>query len=128
MPYELDFSQDHGKILDGKGVGTGFTYIDLPTNGIGYIPGNLDVDVAAETLQITTTAGLAFTSSNSLDNGLAVGIDAPNQVSIMETILLNPPAGTGNFEQAGLWFGNDEDNYVKLTVLSTPAEQSSNIS
>jgi hypothetical protein len=46
LPYELNFHADHGKILDAHGVGTGFTYIDQPTNGTGYIPQNLTVDTA----------------------------------------------------------------------------------
>jgi len=121
LPYELSFSQDSGKILDANGVGTGFTFVDPPTNGTGYIPQNLTVDFAASgTLKATTTAGIQYTSSNSQDNALAVGIDAPSQVSVISTTLLNPPAGSGNYEQAGLWFGNDEDNYVKLIVMSTP--------
>jgi glucose/arabinose dehydrogenase/N-acetylneuraminic acid mutarotase len=119
LPYELDFGQNHGKILDGSGIGTGFTYIDAPTNGTGYIPGNLTMDPTAGTLKVKTTAGLASASANSLDNALAVGIDAPSQISVIATTLVKPPAGTGNFEQGGLWFGNDEDNHVKLVVLST---------
>ena len=34
--------------------------------------------------------------------------------------MVNPPSGTGNYEQGGLWFGNDEANYVKLVLLSSP--------
>lgn len=121
LPYELTFSQNHAKILDGNGVGTGFTAIDWPSNSAGYLPQNLAVDLAGSgTLKATTTAGIQYTTSNSQDNALAVGIDAPSQISVINTTLLNPPAGNGNYEQAGLWFGNDEDNYVKLVVISTP--------
>jgi glucose/arabinose dehydrogenase/N-acetylneuraminic acid mutarotase len=119
LPYQLDFESDHGKIVDQNGVGTGFTYVDPPTNGTGYIPQNLLMDTAAGELQLTTTAGLSLTNSNSLDNGLAVGIDAPSQVTRIEATINDPPAGTGNFEQAGIWFGNDEDNYFKLDITST---------
>jgi len=122
LPYRLDFGQDHGKILDGDGVGTGFTYIDPPTNATGYIPRNLTVHTATPgTLDITTTQGIMYGTNDSQDNALAVGIAAPNQVSILKTTLLDPPAGSGNFEQGGLWFGNDEDNHVKLAVISTAA-------
>ena len=41
LPNTLDFSSDHGKIVDGNGVGTGFTYVQPTTNGTGYIPANL---------------------------------------------------------------------------------------
>jgi N-acetylneuraminic acid mutarotase/glucose/arabinose dehydrogenase len=119
LPYQLTFDADHGKIQDGGGVGTGFTFVSQPSNGTGYVPALLHVDTAGGTLQVTTTAGLAYESSNSLDNALGVGIDAPSQITRITTTLVNPPAGTGNYEQAGLWFGNDEDNHVKLSVLST---------
>jgi glucose/arabinose dehydrogenase/N-acetylneuraminic acid mutarotase len=120
LPYELDFGGDHGKILDGNGVGTGFTHLDRPTNATGYIPQNLKMNTAAPgTLDVTTTPGIMYQANDSQDNALAVGIAAPNQVSVLETTLLDPPAGSGNLEQAGLWFGNDEDNHVKLAVIST---------
>lgn len=35
--------------------------------------------------------------------------------------LLRPNDGTGRFEQSGIWFGIDEDNYIKLCVMSTPS-------
>src|SRR5690606_27179571 len=123
VPYELTFDVDHGMILDGSGTGTGFTHIDQPSKGQGYIPGNLHVDTTAGAFSIQTTKGLSTTSSNSLDNALSVGIDAPSQVTQLRTTILNPPGGTGAFEQGGLWFGNDEDNYVKMVILSTGAEQ-----
>ena len=120
FPYQLDFGSDAGKILDGNGVGTGFTMVDPPTNGTGYLPANLAVDTAAGTLKITTTKGIAFKTTDSQDNTLGIGIDAPDHVSVLTTSIVNPPAGTGKYEQAGLWFGNNEDNYVKLVVMSTP--------
>ena len=119
LPYELGFSKDHGYILDGNNVGTGFTWYDKPTNAIGYLPQNLTVNTAAPgTMSILTTKGLMSTTSNAQDNAVAVGIDAASQISILETTVLNPPAGTGKYEQAGLWFGNNEDNYVKMIVMS----------
>jgi large repetitive protein len=120
LPYTLEWNADAGKILDANGIGTGFTYVDQPSNGTGYIPSRVTVDIPTGTLRILTTAGLAFTTSNSQDNALGVGIDAPSQVSVISTTLVNPPAGTGNFEQAGLWFGNDQNNYIKLAAISTP--------
>jgi glucose/arabinose dehydrogenase/N-acetylneuraminic acid mutarotase len=118
-PYDLDWTYDHSKILDSKGLGTGFTYVDPPSNGTGYLRENLNIDLDAATLDITTTAGLASGQSNSLDNALGVGINAASQVTLLSTTLGPVPAGTGKFEQAGLWLGNDEDNYVKVMVYST---------
>lgn len=119
LPYELDFGSDHGGIADGSGVGTGFTYVDWPSNSIGYRPELLTVDTAQGKLQVTTTAGIQYGANNALDNALGVGVDVPSQTTEIRALLVDPPAGTGNFEQAGLWFGNDEDDYIKLVVQST---------
>ncbi|HEX6207425.1 MAG TPA: kelch repeat-containing protein [Actinomycetota bacterium] len=118
LPYRLDWGVDHGKILAGNGVGTGFTWADF--GGNGYLPEKLSVDTSQGVYRIQTTSGGATGTENAQDNALGVGIAAPNQAFVMETEVVNPPAGTGKFEQAGLWFGNDQDNYVKLIVLSTP--------
>lgn len=121
LPYALDFGSDHGKVLDAGGIGTGFTYIDVPENSPGYLPGKLQMDTAAGELKIATTAGTQYLLNNDQDNALGVGVDAPNQITVVKTHVINPPRGipTGGSEQVGLWFGNDEDNYVKLVILST---------
>ncbi len=121
-PYVLSFDEDHGKLPDGSGHGTGFTRVDPPASGNGWIPQLLDLDPTAGVLRITTTAGLNYLTSNTLDNALTVGIDAPSQISVLETTLVNPPRGSGNYEQAGLLWTVDQDNYVKLIVLSTPSD------
>ncbi|MBC8121172.1 MAG: PQQ-dependent sugar dehydrogenase [Gemmatimonadaceae bacterium] len=120
LPYQLNFSKDHGFIDDKNAVGTGFTYVDPPASGSGYQSSKLLVSLSAGTFKITTTSGLAYLGANSQVNALGVGIDAPSQLSIIDTTVVNPPAGTGKYEQAGLWFGNDQDNYVKVVVISTP--------
>jgi N-acetylneuraminic acid mutarotase/glucose/arabinose dehydrogenase len=121
-PYALDFASDHGKIVDANGIGTGLTYVQPTTNGDRYVPSMLSTDTTAGRLAIQTTAGIASggTNTNSQDNALGVGIDAASQTTTIRTTLVNPPAGTGHSEQAGLWFGTDEDNFVKLVVISTP--------
>ena len=120
-PYTLTFNQDHGGLADKNGVGTGFTWVDKPTaGGTGYIPANFEVETAAGLLKITTTHGIAYLADNNQDNALGVGIDAADQVSALETQLVNFPAMTGNLEQAGLWYGTDDDNYLKLVVIYEP--------
>ncbi len=125
LPYSLTWSASEGGLLDGDTDGTGFTMVDPPSNGgTGYLPANLNVDTAAGTLAITTTAGIQFqipaltTGANTLDNGLGVGFDADAQDTRIETNLTNLPSVTGQSQQAGLWFFLDEDDYVKLVVLS----------
>ena len=121
-PYTLAFDQDQGGLPDANGVGTGFTWVDKPTaGGTGYIPANLAVDTAASLFKLTTTGGIAYLANNNQDNTLGVGIDAADQVSLLDTKLVNFPPQTGNYEQAGLWYGMDDDNYLKLVVVYEPA-------
>lgn len=118
LPYVLDFSEDHGYYQDGNGFGTGFTAVQPTSKGAGHLPEKLTVVPTPGHLQVETTAGLHAGSTNSLDNALSVGVAAANQVSVVSTTLVDVPSGSGNYEQAGLWFGVDEDNYTKLVVQS----------
>lgn len=120
LPYQLTFTEGQGHYPDKNGWGTGFTWLDKPSSGTGYIPNNLDMNFFQGVLQLTTTPGIQFKTVNNQDNALGVGFAAPNQITHISTEILDLPTGTGNYEQAGLWFGNDEDNYVKLVVISTP--------
>jgi len=108
---------------EGGLAGTGFTMVQPSSNGGRFLPERVAVDAAAGTLTITSTKGIAYktatttTNGNSLDNGLGVGLDTSRKLRL-ETTLVNPPKGTGASEQAGMWFGPDEDNHVKLVVSS----------
>ncbi len=120
LPYQLSFTESQGYYMDKNGWGTGFTWVDQPTAGTGYIQNNLEMFFLQGYLELTTTSGLNIEGVNSLDNALAVGFAAPNQITRITTQVLDIPQGTGKYEQAGLWFGNDEDNYLKLVAASTP--------
>lgn len=147
LPYTLDWTNDEGGLDDNGGTGTGFTMVDPPSARIaaddpvsnpnvpGYEPGQLAVDTNAGTLTITSNKGIQFsqpsgtptsTDTNSLINGLGVGIDAATNVVNIETTLVNPDfsssAGAANFQQAGLWYGLSEDQYVKLVVIREGAD------
>ena len=122
LPYGLNFdaTTDLGGLADKNGVGTGFTMVQPSSNGGAYLPENLE----RGSLIVTTTAGIQYKTDNgtgpkenALNNGLGVGFDATKPVRI-ETTIANPPAGTNKAEQGGIWFGPDEDNYVKLVVAS----------
>lgn len=121
LPYQLSFTESQGYYMDKNGLGTGFTWVDQPTAGTGYIQNNLEMFFLQGYLELTTSSGLNIEGVNSLDNALAVGFAAPNQITRITTQVLDLPQGTGNYEQAGLWFGNDEDNYLKLVTASTPS-------
>ena len=121
LPFSLDFTQDHGGILDAANVGTGFTTIEAPDGSLSYRPELIVANHAEGVLELMTTAGLHHRTANSQINTLGVGIDAPNQVAIVKTTLVEPNGGTGRFEQGGLWFGIDDDNFLKFVVASTRA-------
>ena len=131
LPLTINFSGTEGGLQDKSGVATGFTMVDKPSaplvtptfsNIPGYEPSKLEI--TGGKLIITTTAGISYLNpaqsakTNSQVNALGGGFVAPSKFTI-QTTLVQPNAGTGKSEQAGLWFGLDEDNYVKLVVLST---------
>ena len=118
LPFDLPFSTDRGGVVDREGTGTGFTLFDASSRGAGLVTSGLGLDTAAGTLRVTTTAGLAIRGVNSQDNALGVTVPADERALILETVLVAPPAGSGHFEQAGLWYGTSEDDYVKLVVIS----------
>ena len=97
LPYTLDFGSDHGQnIQDRNGVGTGFTYIDPPTNGTGYIPENLFVTCplrARSGGRRPPPAPRGQSKGSPSTTRLGVGIDAPSQVTRIEATLNDPPAG-----------------------------------
>ncbi len=125
--------------FDGTGgniANTGFTMVQTSTNSTDYntytgpeladMPAfnpNL-VNVTGGQLNLTSTRGIAFrnnsTSSdtNNQVNTLGVGLDV-NQAIEITTIIDSPNFGSDNSsQQAGLWFGTDEDNFVKLVVVN----------
>ena len=120
LPYELTFDTDSGHIKDASGVGTGFTYIQPTTSGVGLLSNNIELDTVAGQLKLTTTQGIQFAANNNQDNAVGVGFAGPNQITDISTTLITPPAGSGSYEQTGLWFGFDEDNYVKFVLVSKP--------
>lgn len=116
----LDFESDRGGILDANGQGTGFTHIAEPEAGPGYASEFLEIEGGL--LQMTTRPGIQWKAANSLVNGLGIGVPAMAQVYTAQTTLIRPPAGTRRYEQAGLWIGDDQDNYAKLVLNSPPSK------
>jgi N-acetylneuraminic acid mutarotase len=119
-PFNLTFDADDDGLCDSNDVGTGFSWVDPPSNGTGYLQDNLEV--AGGELRVTTTAGLFQTNVNTQDNALAVGLEPQTNWKILTTLVDPPTPQPGNFQQAGVWFGNDEDNYVKLVVIAATNE------
>ncbi|MGH8912097.1 MAG: hypothetical protein ACRDVD_06250, partial [Acidimicrobiia bacterium] len=72
-PLINEFSGNAGGLCDHTDIGTGFTWLDQPSNGTGYIRNLLDV--TGGELRVTTTDGLFELSSDSQDNALAVPLN-----------------------------------------------------
>ncbi|NAS11526.1 T9SS type A sorting domain-containing protein [Poritiphilus flavus] len=133
LPYSLDFSAPvANSLLDGSGNGTGFTMIlehsearragDLPVSDPsvnGYEPSLLNLN--AGMLEILSQAGIAYldppvsSNNNNQVNTLGVGLTSITSRIIISSTLSNIVTGGGS-AQAGIWFGFDEDNFVKLNV------------
>ncbi len=137
LPFQLGWSASEGGVAAGSGGGTGFTMVSPHSNNFdpaapsmpglnGYEPAWLQVDTAGSgLLKVTTSRGIQYrdpafsANTNSLVNGLGVGVDASTQALRIETLLSNLPAGTNLAEQAGLSVWLNEDNLVKLAAIST---------
>jgi N-acetylneuraminic acid mutarotase len=136
LPVSLPFTAAAGGLADRNGAGTGFTMADNPSARLavdgtpaypsvpGYEPSKLALSNGR--LQITTNKGLAYlkpslsSETNSQLNALGVGF-LPGGRFTVEVTLINPYSSaktTAYFEQGGLWFGLNEDNYVKLAVVA----------
>ncbi|MDN3688840.1 PKD domain-containing protein [Cyclobacterium jeungdonense] len=138
LPLRLEFDGTDGGLEDGSGVGTGFTMVDphsesrlaadLPVTYpevIGYEPSKIAVN--GGNLRLTASKGIAYLNpgqsgnTNTQVNSLGVGIADLSQPLVIETQLLGIATG-GNSAQSGIWFGLDEDNFVKLNVNANNVE------
>jgi glucose/arabinose dehydrogenase len=119
LPYTLEFNADAGHLLDSAGIGSGFTYVLPSSNAPSYTRENLVIDQAHGQLGILTTAGILTGKVNTHTNMIGVGFTGQAQTTRISTRIVGPPNGTGKYEQAGLWFGYDQDHYFKVVYEST---------
>lgn len=90
-----------------------------------YDPSRLTLATGGQgTLSIATTDGINANATNSLDNGLCLAFDGRVTTFNVTTRLLGPLNFTKSFQQAGLMFGPNQNNYIKLVtgVLKTGAQ------
>ncbi len=152
LPVSLGFSGDEGGLADESGTGTGFFTAAPPSARLseddpvsntfapGYEPGRLSV--TGGRLQILTTPGIFYkqptgpdgtTSSetNSQLNALAVPFDANlgTDKLVVQTAMPSLPTTASNksYEQAGLWFGLGEADYLKLVLIDNNNGASYNV-
>ncbi|TDT18486.1 fibronectin type III domain protein [Ilumatobacter fluminis] len=148
LPFTLTFDGTEGGLVDGDDESIGFTMVDDPSeprltgdpavsnpNVPGYEPGLLDLDATAGSLTIDATKGIQYldppasSNNNTLLNALGVGVDVGAADEVVITATMDPAAwrNEGNSAQAGIWFGLDEDNYVKLVLAEDTAAGVSDI-
>ncbi|MEM7380766.1 MAG: hypothetical protein AAF361_06150 [Bacteroidota bacterium] len=139
LPLNLDFNAAvPNTVGDTSSNGTGFTMIlehsearrsdDLPISDSqinGYEPSLLNL--TGGVLQMSSQGGIAYLDppasslNNNQVNTLGVGLVGISSLLTIETKLSNIVTG-GGASQAGIWFGFDEDNFVKLVVNNSIIE------
>ncbi|WP_152187659.1 Kelch repeat-containing protein [Georgenia satyanarayanai] len=117
-PYNLGFRYEAKGVIDVDGVGTGFTTLLPRPDDAEYLRERLQVDLGEGTLNIT--GGTGSVKENTLDNALGVGFDGPTATTVLTATIAGPPATTGKYEQAGIWFGYDQDHVDRVALVSTP--------
>lgn len=134
----LEFDGTGEGLHDATGTHTGFTLVQ-PSSGYlpsadgtaspeldadYYIPANLSV--AGDMLTVAATKGTALgtqtstdesTERNRQDNALGVALEPGESTIRMQTTVVNP-TGIHGSAQAGLWFGPDDENYLKLAFVA----------
>ena len=86
---------------------------------ISFDPSKIDINSAAGTLVLTTTRTSSAQADpwNTLINGLRLPFDGATQPFTISTRLIGPLSQlVDNSQQAGIFFGPDQDNFIKLIV------------
>ena len=138
VPFTLNFNGLEGGLEDNNTDQTGFTMVMHPSAPIadagtpadsnvpGYVPAKLDIN--GGDLVITASKGLFYrdpsisNNTNSQINGMGVGVDASSGKLRFKTTIVNPAfnlSSNNSAQQAGIWFGIDEDNVVKVALAKT---------
>jgi glucose/arabinose dehydrogenase len=104
-----------GTVLDKDGEGTGFMSVQPNSAGTQYKP-NL-IDLTGGRLRLTSTAGKNSGTTNTQDNALQVNVDASRTNFTAQARIINPANGlTAGFQQKAMYFGPDQDNYLKMEI------------
>ncbi len=103
-----------GTVVDGTGVGTGFTGVLPNTAGDQHAPANLALTQGE--LRVTSTAGDVAGGVNTQDNALHVSVDGTSGAYRVMATLRGPLGLSQAFQGGGIFVGQDQQNYVKLVA------------
>jgi fibronectin type 3 domain-containing protein len=137
LPYDLFFNANNGGVVDAHGAGTGFSSVEPNKNtnaATSFFP-EYNNTLISETnpdgsftgaLALTTTGnatnGGPYEGDNTLVNGLQTTFDASTGAFSVTVRLQGPLSNlAAASEQGGLFFGPDEDNYIKLVAAAQPS-------
>lgn len=116
----LDFSTVIPSTTQDKDLeGTGFTSVQANKNGDQYDSSRINLDTTTGTLALTATQGSSAGLTNTLKNALQVGINATQTFTVSTRLKGSPTNLTTSFQQGGLFFGSNQDNYAKLVVVNS---------
>ncbi len=113
LPFTLDFNTSDA----GGFFGTGFPGAQLSSKGGGPLKGNASAGGGGGFLQLKGTPGTNEGAANSQHNALQQGFPATAPFTV--TAIVGEPFPTGNpegREAGGIFFGPDEDAFVRLAV------------
>ena len=119
LPYALDFTRQVNGVPDASGQMTGFTRLQVNTAGDQYQPSLIHLNTTAGELDLTSkgtnTTGSNYGTSNSLNNALETQFNATTRGFTITARIKGPLTQfTAGYDQAAIYFGPDQDNYVKL--------------
>ncbi|HWE03866.1 MAG TPA: Ig-like domain-containing protein [Tepidisphaeraceae bacterium] len=122
LPFVLNFNASAGGVVDAAGQGTGFTGVQANRLGTQLQPNLIHLLPASGELDITTTgnstAGSNYGTDNTGVNALQTQFDATTSGFTITTRLKGPLSQlSAAYEQGGVFFGPDQDNYIKFVAL-----------
>jgi hypothetical protein len=115
LPITRDFSKPSGGVVDSAGRGTGFTFVQANETSTEYRKGLIYLRPGASLLRVKSR-GDNFGNDNSLVNGLMTTFSAANTWSATAT--LKGPFSLKNGQGAGIMFGPDINNFVRLALVN----------
>src|SRR5688500_3060728 len=126
LPFILEFGTDHAatSLPDKDGQGTGFTWVQPNKNGNEYNPSLIDLRTNEGVLRLTTAGNVAkqgnYGKDNTQINALQTQFNGASDAFTITARLKGPLRPIAQpYEQAGIIFGPDQDNWVKLVMIAT---------